>query len=471
MKGNGAGSRILSGAALPLKILFLSLILLSFTSFSASAKKAEDVEYAAPTIENEMPAYHNVTLLISDWDEESHLQGLNVSIYDLNGSLILNGISDDAGRLNAKLKEGLYLVVVRSDDRIVGRQEVHVNASRIFLIKTWAYTLKVTCVDQEDNPLPNVIALLYSRAKPPTNLNVNGSWQLAASDKTDEDGVAAFDDVWNGTYRIVIEGGRVIGEKAINVTKSEHITIRCNKTFLEVRVVTSTLTERPLPNASVLLQDSSGHPFLRGCTDEEGYVRFNSVYADNYSVFVDWMGMEVFSGVVNTEVTKKLEVKASVFEVSLRIVGPDGNPLPHSKVVLEKVSGRIASKILESKADEGGFIYFLLPSGTYKISCFQGIYSGEVTVNLVGNVSRVVRCSIHLNVWVLLFLISLPLSLMSLLLERNKLRKPLEYKRYRKMLSKLESMYSNGLVEYKIYRKLREEYEAKLMELGGRRWR
>jgi len=33
---------------------------------------------------------------------------------------------------------------------------------------------------------------------------------------------------------------------------------------------------------------------------------------------------------------------------------------------------------------------------------------------------------------------------------------------------KLESLYESGLVEYKLYRKLRERYEAKLMELGGR---
>jgi hypothetical protein len=39
------------------------------------------------------------------------------------------------------------------------------------------------------------------------------------------------------------------------------------------------------------------------------------------------------------------------------------------------------------------------------------------------------------------------------------------------MLMKLESMYSGGLVEYRIYRKLKDEYEAKLMELGGRRGR
>jgi hypothetical protein len=39
------------------------------------------------------------------------------------------------------------------------------------------------------------------------------------------------------------------------------------------------------------------------------------------------------------------------------------------------------------------------------------------------------------------------------------------------MLSKLETMYKNGQVEYKIYRKLREEYEARIMELGGREMR
>jgi hypothetical protein len=39
------------------------------------------------------------------------------------------------------------------------------------------------------------------------------------------------------------------------------------------------------------------------------------------------------------------------------------------------------------------------------------------------------------------------------------------------MLLKLESIYSNGLAEYKIYRKLKEEYETKLMELGGRKRR
>jgi len=57
------------------------------------------------------------------------------------------------------------------------------------------------------------------------------------------------------------------------------------------------------------------------------------------------------------------------------------------------------------------------------------------------------------------------------LLERKRLGKPLEVRRYKNMLSKLESMYKSGLVEYRLYRRLREEYEARLMELSGREMR
>ena len=53
-------------------------------------------------------------------------------------------------------------------------------------------------------------------------------------------------------------------------------------------------------------------------------------------------------------------------------------------------------------------------------------------------------------------------------MERRKFRKPLEIRKYRKNLLELESMYKQGLVEYKIYRKIKEEYESKVIELGGR---
>jgi hypothetical protein len=68
-------------------------------------------------------------------------------------------------------------------------------------------------------------------------------------------------------------------------------------------------------------------------------------------------------------------------------------------------------------------------------------------------------------------LLILPFASFTVILERRKLRTPLEIRRYKNMLSKLEMIYKNGQVEYKIYRKLREEYEARIMELGGREMR
>jgi len=479
MKNNKISKRFPSNTILP-KMLVFPLIL-SFLMFSLLAGESYSSQnrdenysngsYALQRIENKTSRSYNVTLLICDWDKRLPLQGLNISIYDLNGDLIFSGISNSTGYLSVKLEEKPYSIIVRSDNRIVGCQMIHVNASKVFLIRVWAYTLKITCVDLEGDYLPGVIVLLYDQSSSSIDSNINRSWQLVNVAKADGNGTVIFNNVWNGTYKITVKNSKIIGEKIVNVTKSDHITIKCNKTSLEIRVVTSTPIEYPLPNASVLLQDSIGHPFLKGYTDENGFIRFDNVYADNYKIFVDWMGVEVFSEVVNTNTTKDLKAKASVFEASLRIIGPSGNPLPHSKIVLKKISGRLITKTLELKADENGFAFLLLPSGTYEISCFYGIYSGGITVNLVDNFSGTIQCNIHPNVWFLLFLVSLPLSLLSLVIERKKLKKPLEYKRYQNMLSKLESMYNSGLVKYKIYRKLREEYEAKLMELGGRKGR
>jgi hypothetical protein len=423
--------------------------------------------------ENEDIAIHatyNVTLLVSDWDGEYFLGGLNISIYDSNNNMVLSGISNDTGCLSVKLEKGFYIAVAKANYVIVGYQELYVDESKTVILRVRAYTLGVTCIDQKENGVQGAVVLLYSSARNFNETSINGKWYFISLAKTNRDGAAFFHGVWNGTYKIVVESGRIIGEKILEVNKSRCVTIKCNRTSLKINVVTS--TERPLSNASVLLQDSAGHVFLRDYTDEKGVVQFNSIYVDNYTVFIDWSGVEVFSGTINTGFSKSLKIKASVFEVSLRITGPFGEPLPYSKVVLSKrISGRYIIDLRESEADRNGFITFLLPPGTYEISCTSGIYLGKISVNLFDNYSGIVQCNLHPNVWILLFLISLPLSLLSLLLERSKLRRPLEYRRYQNMLSKLESMYSNGLVEYKIYRKLKEEYEAKLMELGGRKRR
>lgn len=414
---------------------------------------------------------YNITLLVSDWNEERFLSGLNIYIYNSNGSLVLSGITNNNGCLSVELEKGSYIVIAKVDNRTVGYRELYVNESKTVNFRVQAYTLKVTCVDQEENIVGGAIVFLYSLAKVSNETDADGNWSLISLAKTNNDGVALFHNVWNGTYKIVVESGRKIGERILEVNESKHIIIKCNRTSLKIKIVT--YMERPLSNASVLLQDSAGRAFLRGYTDEGGFIQFNSVYVDNYTIFVDWSGEEVFSGMVNTGLNKDLKIKASVFEVSLYVTGPFGEPLPHSKVVLSKrLPGRYVSNVIEeTETDRYGFITFLLPPGTYEISCANGIFFGKISVNLLSNYSGVIRCDLHPNIWTLLFLVFLPLSLLSLLLERRKLGRSLEYRRYQNMLLKLESIYSNGLVEYKIYRKLKEEYETKLMELGGRKRR
>jgi len=452
------------------KDLIGAIILIFFLATPQTAVKAVS-QSELPEDENaSVNATHNVTLLVSDWDGEHFLSGLNISIYDSNNSLILNGISNDTGCLSIKLEKGSYLVVVKANDKIVGYQELYVNESKTVIIRVQAYALKVTCVDQEENGIGGAVVLLYNLVRDFNETGINEEWHLISLAKTNSNGTAFFHSIWNGTYKIVVESGRKIGERILEVNESKHITIKCNRTSLKINIVTS--TERPLSNASVLLQDSTGRVFLRDYTDEKGFVQFNSVYVDNYTIFVDWSGVEVFSGTINTGLNRNLKIRVSVFEVSLRITGLFGEPLPYSKVVLSKrISGRYISDIRELEADRNGFITFLLPPGTYEISCVSGMYLGKISVNLFDNYSGVVQCNLHPNVWILLFFVSLPLSILSLLLERSKLRRSLEYRRYQNMLLKLESMYNNGLVEYRIYRKLKEEYETKIMELGGRKRR
>ncbi|MEM3135084.1 MAG: carboxypeptidase-like regulatory domain-containing protein, partial [Candidatus Bathyarchaeia archaeon] len=160
--------------------------------------------------------------------------------------------------------------------------------------------------------------------------------------------------------------------------------------------------------------------------------------------------------------------------VSVKVVDLFNRPLPRSKVFVRRAGiGRYSGElVVELETDENGLALSMLPPGTYEISVFSGIYYGKSTVTLTSGglgKSITIQCNIQLGVWGLILLVSLPLSALSLLLERRRLRRPLEYRRYKNMLMKLESMYNSGSIEYKIYRKLKDEYEAKLMELGGRR--
>ena len=424
------------------------------------------------------------------FETESNIPVQNATIYvcDRSGHLFFKDRTNKTGFIehkNVYAIDELFAISSLCGNRtisykVINFTEIDVTETKTFTIKVWAYNLTVTIVDQEGKPLPDHVVFLHDQIVfySPNNFTAltNQTGLLVNWTRTDKNGMSYFKDVWNGTYRIKVTGGEPIGERIINLQKPESITIKGNKTYLALTFITG--SDELLSNATVYIHNSAGHIIFRDYADQNGYVRHDGIYLDNYKVVAEWMGTEVWSGIVNTNKDRELTIRCAIFTLTLRVTDPFGNPISNANVILRKMIPatrttpvKYVGTTLELKADGKGYVSKILPSGTYETSVSYGIYSGLVIINLQENRGETVPCNIHLNVWLLTFFVASPLVGLSLLLERKRVRKPLEIRRYKIMLSKLESTYKSGLVEYKLYRKLREEYEAKLMELGGREMR
>jgi hypothetical protein len=405
------------------------------------------------------------------------VRNATVEIRNMLGHLLFKDITNSTGffeERNVYVIDEVYAVSARYGDRVVGYDVIDAREAGVFTVRCWAYDLAVKCVDLEGKPLVDHIVFLYDQLvfHAPTNITVmtNQTGLLFNWTKTDESGKAYFDDVWKGTYWIRIAAGETIGEEIIDLQEPESITMVCNKTYMALRFVTS--SGEPLSNATVIVSDDDGDVIFRGRTDNSGYFRREGMYLDDYRVHVEWMRTQVWSGSVDIREDRGETMRCMVYELRVDFVDMFGNRLPRADVKLERrITAREKHVISTLETDDMGRISLLLPYGSYEVSCSYGIYGGSLVVNLNRDYSATVTCIVSNFLWTSMLVVSVPLVAFTLILERRRLRTPLEVKRYRTMLSRLESMHRNGLVEYKIYRKLREEYEAKIMELGGRRMR
>ncbi len=393
------------------------------------------------------------------------------------GHLLLEGKTDEDGRVKYKnlyALEDVYYVSARYGPRLIAHEQINITEGWDFTVACWSYNLTVKCVDLEGEPLPNHFVFLHDQLtfSTPINFTVNNeTGPLVNWTRTDEDGVAFFRDLWNGTYRVRVMGGELIGEVDVDLQESTTMVVECNKTHLVLKFITE--LGEPLRNVTISIYNSGGHLTFRGSPDPEGYIRLDGVYLDNYTVVAEMFEREVWSGIVDVYKSRVWEIRCPVFTLTLRFVDPSGNPLPRARVIIGKRIryGRYGTSVsftLELETDDDGYISHQLPSGMYEISCYYGVYYGLIVVTLDSEYFSVVKCNPHMSFWLMVVFVSFPLAIFTLILERQKLKKPLKIRKYRNVLLRLESMYENGLVDYQLYRKLREEYEAKLMKLGGR---
>ncbi|MEM3041782.1 MAG: carboxypeptidase-like regulatory domain-containing protein, partial [Nitrososphaerota archaeon] len=275
---------------------------------------------------------YEISLLVSDSEDEIGFRGLNVAVYDSDKKLVASSVSNQSGYVTLRLRSGAYFVSVQKGKRLVGYQEINVTKPEIFVVRTWSYDINVTCVDLENKPLKDHVVLLYDQLifYAPNNFTTvaNKTDMLSNWTRTDENGTALFDDVWNGTYLIRVVGGEVIGEYLLNLQASEAITIIGNKTYMMLRVLTA--SGEPLENARVFIQNSLGRLIFRDQTDKNGCVLHEGMYLDNYTVFVEWASTQVWAGTLNLRENRETTIRCSVYRLSLRFVDQFGNALPRA---------------------------------------------------------------------------------------------------------------------------------------------
>ncbi|MEM3013690.1 MAG: T9SS type A sorting domain-containing protein [Candidatus Bathyarchaeia archaeon] len=402
-----------------------------------------------------------------------NVTGAQVYTRDKNGYLFYSDVSNETGNVEHKdvyFIDGMLRITVRYGNRTVGYKEVEVTETKVFTVVCWTNNLTVICVNLNNKPLAGYVVLLYDQVvfHSPTNITIvtNKTMQLINWTKTDVNGKAQFTELWNGTYWIAVSSGEILKEMLIDLQKTETVVIIGESTYMFLKFVTR--TGQPLSEAIVNVFDSSQNLVFREYTDEFGQILRQNLRVGSYTVNVEWMGTQVASQIVNIQTDYGKTITCGVFRLTLNCKDQFGNALSKADVFLETTNGRIRA---ETDTDNFGVLTMLLPQGTYRISVDHGIFSGSLIIDLNSDKRYTVTCSIKSVILVSLVLLIVPLAFFTVVLERRKLRTPLEIRKYKNMLAKLETMYKNGQVEYKIYRKLREEYDAKIMELGGREMR
>ena len=397
-----------------------------------------------------------------------------VEVRNREGHLLYKDQTNSTGFVqwkNIYVMDGLYAVSAHAGERVVGREVINATEPKTFIVECWTSNLTVTCLDQEGKPLPNHLVFLYDQLvfHSPENFTLitDHAGSLVNLTWTDGNGTAFFKDLWNGTYQVRVMAGKTVGSYVVNLQKTESVTVKCNKTYMALTLLT--WSGEPLPEATVLIYDDDGNLFLKGRTDQKGRFIREDVYLDDYMIHVEWMGIEVWSGTMNLYEGRERTIRCQVYRFTLQCKDLFGKELTKADVTLKReISRGKSTVILRSETDEKGSISLLLPYGSYEVSCSYGVYSGSTRIILDDDQVANLACSIRFDVWTPMVAVALPLVILTIFLERRSLRIPLEIRRYKSMLSKLESMYQTGQVEYKIYRKIKEELEAKIMELGGR---
>jgi len=412
---------------------------------------------------------YTVAFTALDWDEATGVGNLTIAMFS-NDTLYTNSTVPTNGTGYAEavgVEVGNYTVKAFYGSSCVGLNEsVRVTGNQTVTLRCWMYDVNVECLNAYGEAASGIWVVM--------TLVDGGAGYLSSSGAG---GVARFENLPNGTYVVRPLSGRTVtgvnlAPQSLNVTEDErNATLRCDVADLTVRVVTR--EGGPLVNATTRLIDSSTPPRLVGTqqTNATGHIQYKNLPVESYAFTVEWMHalFSITHDKLNLSLpeNRTFSMECDVYNLTIACLDMWGRKAPGADVTISVLVGG-AVRERHYTADPSGMVFEQLPGDSYEVRVTYGIYSGSAAVSLTESKAVEVRCGISLMASTYTAATVVAWVVLGAGWEWRRRGAFHQVMRLRGMMSKLESLYQKGEIEYSHYQKLKAEYEERLEGLRRR---
>ncbi|MFQ1020738.1 MSCRAMM family protein [Tardisphaera saccharovorans] len=377
--------------------------------------------------------------------------GLTVTVAGPEGAW--TGVTNKTGEIEFTLPLGTYSVKMTKDGVLFGAASLNVFRSGVY--KLTAASLELLVRPEFENGLPMLppnSPLLVLRG-----LQTNETYYSVASE-INGSAEAVFRYLAPGSYKLVgVMWGIQTQPLYINLSHNELIAFRMpGLNSLSFRVVT--VDGYPLSNATLQLYGAGGIFLTQATTDAQGRAGV-AVPIGNYTYMFRYRGSTVAVGSVRVEGPTSELVNASVSRTTIYVSSIFG-PISGAEVRVYSSNG---SLVFAGRTNSAGEVMVYLPEGSFTASASSAAYAGSASITAPVLSARVFA-GLSASAWLLIFMVVIGWSGYVTLELKSGGRKE-EVAKLKSMIQKLNELYDSGEVDFALYNKLNDEYQARLAEL------
>ncbi len=363
------------------------------------------------------------------------------------------GITNGTGEVAFTLPLGAYSVTMSRNGVSLGEKAIEVFGSGIYRLSATSVDLLVRPEFENGVPMmpPNSPLLVLRELK---TSQTYYSVPSAANGSAE----AVFKYLAPGSYELFgIMWGMETTPLYVNLSHSETVTFRMpGLNQLSFRVLT--VNGFPLSNATVQLYGAGGIFLTQASTGTGGLVSV-AVPAGNYTYMFRYSGVTVAVGSIDVRGSASELVNASASRTAIQVSSLFG-PIGNAQVRVYSSNG---SLFLVTHTNSSGDATVYLPQGDFVASVSSPAYAGSAPIAAPAS-SAHVFVGLSTPAWLLIFLTVAGWA-GYVALEVKGGGKKEEVAKLKSMIQKLNELYENGEVDFALYNKLNDEYQARLAEL------